>query len=364
LVAYHDEGSFDSVREPAAVTTSDIIGSFMQENVRRQGAIRVEYSNSLASWSDRTPQEFNAELALEAIPGLVLTGILLKIRHRDSLKAALLIFPAFVFLLLFFALPFVITADYSIGEVDQFNRLIAGQFTIDNFVAAFNDVYLSIFSRSILIALATTIFCIVLGYPIAYWIGAKSGKMKNLMMLLVIIPFWSSFLIRTYAMMSLLYRAGVINEILLALNIIHEPLDLLYNPFSVMLGMVYNYLPYMILPLYASTEKLDMSLLEAGQSLGANHTQVFLRITLPLTLPGIMAGSILVFVPAVGEFVVPQLLGGTSSVMVGQLIWNQFQAYTGSWTFGSAVSIVIVILVLALVMLFIRYVTKGEGFAI
>lgn len=258
----------------------------------------------------------------------------------------------------------MITADYSISKVDQFNRLIQGVFTIDNYVAAFRGIYLTIFVRSLWIALATTVLCILLGYPVAYWIGVKAGKMKNLAMLLVIIPFWSSFLIRTYAMMSLLYRGGVMNQVLLQLNLIQEPLDLLYNPFSVMLGMVYNYLPYMILPLYASTEKLDMSLLEAGQSLGANHLRVFLRITLPLTRPGIMAGSILVFVPAVGEFVVPQLLGGTSSVMVGQLIWNQFQAYTGSWTFGSAASIVVVALVLALVMLFIKYVTKGEAFAI
>lgn len=293
-----------------------------------------------------------------------LVDILSEIRRRDSLKAAILILPTLLFLALFFAFPFMITADYSISKVDQFNRLIQGVFTIDNYVAAFRGIYLTIFVRSLWIALATTVLCILLGYPVAYWIGVKAGKMKNLAMLLVIIPFWSSFLIRTYAMMSLLYRGGVMNQVLLQLNLIQEPLDLLYNPFSVMLGMVYNYLPYMILPLYASTEKLDMSLLEAGQSLGANHLRVFLRITLPLTRPGIMAGSILVFVPAVGEFVVPQLLGGTSSVMVGQLIWNQFQAYTGSWTFGSAASIVVVALVLALVMLFIKYVTKGEAFAI
>lgn len=293
-----------------------------------------------------------------------MVDILSRIRHRDSLKALLLIFPSLLFLALFFAFPFLINAQYSIGEVDQFNRLIVGVFTAENYISVFEGLYLTIFFRSLWIALATTILCIVLGYPISYWIGVKAGKMKNLAMLLVIIPFWSSFLIRTYAMMSLLYRGGVINQILLQLNIIHEPLDLLYTPFSVMLGMVYNYLPYMILPLYASTEKLDMSLLEAGQSLGANHAKVFLKITLPLTKPGILAGSILVFVPSVGEFVVPQLLGGTSSVMVGQLIWNQFQAYTGSWTFGSAVSIVVVTLVLALVLLFIRYVTKGEAFAI
>ena len=293
-----------------------------------------------------------------------MADILSRIRHRDSLKALLLIFPSLLFLALFFAFPFLINAQYSISEVDQFNRLIVGVFTVENYVSVFEGLYLTIFFRSLWIALATTVLCIVLGYPISYWIGVKAGKMKNLAMLLVIIPFWSSFLIRTYAMMSLLYRGGVINQMLLQLNIIHEPLDLLYTPFSVMLGMVYNYLPYMILPLYASTEKLDMSLLEAGQSLGANHAKVFLKITLPLTKPGILAGSILVFVPSVGEFVVPQLLGGTSSVMVGQLIWNQFQAYTGSWTFGSAVSIVVVTLVLALVLLFIRYVTKGEAFAI
>ncbi len=293
-----------------------------------------------------------------------MNDILSKIRHRDALKAALLILPALIFLALFFAFPFFINAVYSFGEVDQFNRLILGVLTLQNYVSVFEGLYITIFLRSLWIAFATTFLCIVLGYPVSYWIGVKAGKMKNLAMLLVIIPFWSSFLIRTYAMMSLLYRGGVINQVLLLLNLINGPLDLLYNPFSVMLGMVYNYLPYMILPLYASTEKLDLSLLEAGQSLGANRLQVFLRITLPLTRPGIIAGSILVFVPAVGEFVVPQLLGGTSSVMVGQLIWNQFQSYTGSWTFGAAVSIVVVALVLALVLLFIRYVTKGEAFAI
>jgi spermidine/putrescine transport system permease protein len=293
-----------------------------------------------------------------------LVEILSKIRHRDSVKAALLILPTLLFLAVFFAFPFLVTGRYSIGVVDQYNRLIQNAFTISNYLMSFEGMYLVILFRSLWIALATTLLCIALGYPVAYWIGVKAGKIKNLAMLLVIIPFWSSFLIRTYAMMSLLYRGGVINEILLQLNLIHEPLDLLYNPFSVMLGMVYNYLPYMILPLYASTEKLDLSLLEAGQSLGANPARVFLRITFPLTRPGILAGSILVFVPAFGEFVVPQLLGGTSSVMVGQLIWNQFQSYTGSWTFGSAVSVVVVVLILALVMLFIRSLTEGEAFAI
>lgn len=293
-----------------------------------------------------------------------MSNVLSKIRRRDSIKAALLILPTLAFLMVFFAFPFLITLDYSFGVTDQFNRLIQGAFSIDSYIQAFEGLYLNILSRSLWIALATTVLCIMLGYPVAYWIGVKSGKMKNLAMLLVIVPFWSSFLIRTYAMMSLLFHGGVINQVLLQLNLIGEPLDLLYNPFSVMLGMVYNYLPYMILPLYASTEKLDLSLLEAAESLGANKLMTFLKVTLPLTAPGILAGSILVFVPAVGEFVVPQLLGGTSSVMVGQLIWNQFQSYTGSWTFGAAISIVVVAIVLLVVMLFVRYVTKEEGFGI
>lgn len=291
-----------------------------------------------------------------------MVDILSRIRHRDSLKATLLIIPALFFLALFFAFPFLITVQYSFGVVDQFNHLIQGAFTVSSYVAAFQGLYVGILARSLWIALLTTVACLVLGYPAAYWIGVKAGKMKNLAMLLVIIPFWSSFLIRTYAMMSLLYREGVINELLMGLGLIRQPLDLLYNPFSVLLGMVYNYLPYMILPLYASTEKLDPSLREAAQSLGANNLSVFLRVTFPLTRPGVLAGSILVFVPSVGEFVVPQLLGGTSSVMVGQLIWNQFQSYTGSWTLGASVSVLVVALVLGLMMLFLRYLTKGEAF--
>jgi spermidine/putrescine transport system permease protein len=280
------------------------------------------------------------------------------------LKVVLLLSPIFIFLIVFFALPFVITIAYSIGQVDNFNRLTGVTLNFRYYVAALSATPLSIIAKSLWIAALTTIFCLVMGYPVAYWIGAKAGRWKNLAVLLLIIPFWSSFLIRTYAMMSLLTRGGVVNTLLIQLHLIPAPLDLLYNQFSVMLGMVYNYLPYMILPLYASTERLDLSLVEAAQSLGANRLQSFLRISLPLTMPGIIAGSILVFVPAVGEFVIPQLLGGTGVFLVGQLIWNQFQSSVGSWSFGSSISIIVVVLVLALLMLYVKYAARGQEMTI
>jgi spermidine/putrescine transport system permease protein len=286
-----------------------------------------------------------------------------KIRQNTRLKVVLLLSPIFLFLTAFFVFPFVITVAYSLGEVDNFNRLIAVTFNLNYYAKALSTTPLTIIAKSLWIATVTTVLCLVMGYPVAYWIGVKAGKWKSLAVLLLIVPFWSSFLIRTYAMMSLLTRGGVINTVLINLGLISTPLDLLYNEFSVMLGMVYNYLPYMILPLYASTEKMDLSLVEAAQSLGANRLSSFLRVTLPLTMPGIIAGSILVFVPAVGEFVVPQLLGGTGVFLVGQLIWNQFQSSVGSWAFGSSVSVIVVALVLALVMLYVKR-AGGEGMTI
>jgi spermidine/putrescine transport system permease protein len=212
-------------------------------------------------------------------------------------------------------------------------------------------------------AFATTVACLVLGYPMSYYIAVKSGRQKDTLMLLVIIPFWVSFLLRTYALMTILDVNGIINVALLSLGLISKPLNLMYNMQAVLLGMIYNYLPFMILPLYASMEKLDRSLLEAAGSLGAGPTRSFLHVTLPLTRSGIGAGSILVFVPAVGEFIIPQLLGGTESFMIGNLIWTLFLKTRNLW-FGSAVSVILIALVVAMVALYMKYVTKGEEMAI
>jgi len=197
----------------------------------------------------------------------------------------------------------------------------------------------------------------------AYFIAVKSGRRKETLLLLVIIPFWVSFLLRTYALMTILDINGILNVALLSLGLISQPLYLMYNTQAVLLGMIYNFLPFMILPLYASMEKLDKSLLEAAGSLGAGPTRTFLHVTLPLTRSGIGAGSILVFVPAVGEFIIPQLLGGTESFMIGNLIWTLFLKARNLW-FGSAVSIILIALVVVMVAAYMKYITKGEEMTI
>jgi spermidine/putrescine transport system permease protein len=267
-----------------------------------------------------------------------------------------------IYLAVFFFAPFAIVLLYAFGMIDilrQF-RFVA---TLDFYLDFFDSIAPIVFGRSLLMALATTVACLALGYPMSYQIAVKSGRRKETLMLLVIIPFWVSFLLRTYALMTILDVNGIINAALLSLGLISQPLNLMYNSQAVLVGMVYNYLPFMILPLYASMEKLDKSLLEAANSLGAGPARAFLNVTLPLTRSGIGAGSILVFVPAVGEFIIPQLLGGTESFMIGNLIWTLFLKARNLW-FGSAVSIILIALVLVMVALYMKYVTKGEEMAI
>ena len=251
---------------------------------------------------------------------------------------------------------------YSLGMIDIL-RQFRFEATLRYYAEFFGSVAPMVFGRSLLMGFATTAACLLLGYPMSYYIAVKSGPRKETLMLLVIIPFWVSFLLRTYALMTILDVNGIINVTLLSLGLISEPLNFMYNMQAVLLGMVYNYLPFMILPLYASMEKLDQSLLEAAGSLGAGPARSFLHVTLPLTVSGIGAGSILVFVPAVGEFIIPQLLGGTESFMIGNLIWTLFLKARNLW-FGSAVSIILIALVVLMVGLYMKYITKGEEMAI
>jgi len=270
--------------------------------------------------------------------------------------------PTVIYLGVFFFAPFVIVLLYAFGMVGllrQFQPIP----TLEYFLEFFDSVAPSVFVRSLLMAFATTVLCLLLGYPMSYYIAVKSGRRKETLMLLVIIPFWVSFLLRTYALMTILDVNGIINVTLLSFGLISQPLNLMYNMQAVLLGMVYNYLPFMILPLYASMEKLDKSLVEAAGSLGASPTRSFVHVTLPLTRSGIGAGSILVFIPAVGEFIIPQLLGGTESFMIGNLIWTLFLKARNLW-FGSAVSIILIALVVLMVALYMKYITKGEEMTI
>ena len=210
-------------------------------------------------------------------------------------------------------------------------------------------------------AVATTVLCLLIGYPIAYFISLKiKPSFKNTLLTLVVIPFWTSFLIRTYAWIIILRSEGLINNTLMALGWIQAPIEtLLYSEFAVMLGLVYGELPFMILPLYASIEKLDLALLEAASDLGANSFWTFFKVTVPLTMPGIVAGIVLVFIPTIGAFITPDLLGGAKSILVGNLIQNQF-VIARDKPFGSAICFGLTTFVLLFLFLYARYSTRKE----
>ncbi|MEO8276361.1 MAG: ABC transporter permease [Thermoanaerobaculia bacterium] len=292
-----------------------------------------------------------------------------EVRKRRNFAAYLQALPTWVVLGVFFLLPLVIMLVISFGQrgtygglkpiEDVWAYISSGDF-LANYKRSVEPLYLSIYWRSLWMAVLTTVLCLIVSYPIAYYIAVVApARFKNLLLGLVVIPFWTSFLIRTYAWMLILRTEGLLNTVLLATGIIHQPLDLLYNDSAVMIGLVYGELPFMILPLYASLEKLDLSLLEAALDLGANKVATFFRITVPLTMPGIVAGIILVFIPSIGQFVISDLLGGAKSILVGNLIQNQF-AVARNKPFGSAIAFELTAVVLVLLLGYAWY-TKRKG---
>jgi ABC-type spermidine/putrescine transport system, permease component I len=215
--------------------------------------------------------------------------------------------------------------------------------SFDNYLRMGNPLYFKVFWDSIFLAFITTLLTLLLGYPFAYFVAKLPQKIRLFIMILMMVPFWTNSLIRTYGWMILLRTDGLINQFLIKLGFLHEPLKMLYNYGSVLVGMVYVFFPFMVLPIYASLEKLDKSYLEAAKDLGANNREAFLSVTLPLTLPGIIAGCILVFVPTIGFFFIPDLMGGSKVMLIGNLIRNQF-LISRDWPFGAALSIVMMIL--------------------
>ncbi len=256
------------------------------------------------------------------------------IKNRKLKNLLVLLFPGTIWLLIFFILPLVIVLIYSFLERGTYGGVI-WQFTLDNYQRLAQGIYWGIFWRSLFLALITTIMCLLIGYPLAYFIATIRPPWRNILLMLVIIPFWTNFLVRTYAWIVLLRTEGVFNIVLQSLQLTNEPLSLLFTPFAVIIGLVYGYLPFMILPLYATIERLNFSLLEAAQDLGANDLRTFFRLVLPLTMRGIVAGCLLVFIPAFGAFITPDILGGAKTMMVGNLIQNQFLK-ARNWPFGSA----------------------------
>jgi spermidine/putrescine transport system permease protein len=259
--------------------------------------------------------------------------------------------PAWLTMGLLFAAPFGIVLAYSVLTRGAFGG-IELPWTLESYQRLFDSLYLSILLRSFAMALAATALCLLLAFPAALFIS-RAARHKNLYLQLVMLPFWTSFLVRTYAWIFLLRDTGLFNTALQALGIIHAPLPLLYNDGAVLLGLVYGYLPFMVLPIYATLERLDPSLVEAAADLGARPLTTVWRIIVPLSRPGIVAGSVLVFIPCLGAFLTPDLLGGGRTVLVGNLVQNQFTT-ARDWPFGSAVSIALMVLVTLVLVVFLR----------
>jgi spermidine/putrescine transport system permease protein len=275
---------------------------------------------------------------------------------RPQLRAWSLLAPGGIWLLVFFLVPILIMLVYSMMPRGIYGGVEPG-FTLEHYRRFFDPLYLDILRRTFEWSLACTIICLLLGYPVAYTI-ARGGRWRSLLLFLVVLPFWTSFLVRTFAMIFLMRDTGLINSWLLRLGLIEDPITMLYTPFAVMVGLVYGFLPFMILPIYASLEKLDLSLLEAAEVLGARPGARFRRITLPLSMPGVVAGCLLVFIPALGSFLTADLLGGAKQLMIGNLVQNQFSA-ARNWPFGSAASFIVMALVLVAVLLYLR--VKGPA---
>jgi len=281
---------------------------------------------------------------------------------RASWRAWLLLAPMLGWLALFVIAPTAILLVYSFCDRDELGRIVFS-FTLDNYRRVLDPIYLRIFLRSIGYAALTTGLCVVIGYPAAYCIGRARESVRQRLLLLVMVPFWTSFLIRTYAWITILKQEGLLNSMLQALAVTAAPLDLLYTPFAVVVGLVYAYLPFMILPIYGSVEKLDGALIEAAHDLGAGPLRVFSSVIIPLTLPGVAAGTLLVFVPAIGMFAVTDLLGGARVPLIGNVIQNQF-LQARDWPFGAALGVVFLLLFAAAYWLLQRRAGRGwEGVA-
>lgn len=259
---------------------------------------------------------------------------------------AIALAPGAIVIVVLFLVPLAIICAYSLLTRGAYFGL-GPPWTADNYRRVLDPLYGIVFARSFALAAVSTIICFVLGFPLALFI-ARSGRRRNLYLNLVILPFWTSFLVRIYAWMFLLRDTGLVNSILEALGLIRAPLPLLYNDGAVILGLVYAHLPFMVLPLYATLERFDPNLLEASADLGARFWTTLSRVMLPLAAPGIRSGAVLVFIPCLGAFLVPDLLGGGKNIMIGTVIQNQFTT-ARDWPFGAALSLVVMAIVLVLV---------------
>lgn len=299
-----------------------------------------------------------------------MTDLSSSVARRAARTRWLLLAPALAILIFAASGPLLITLVYSFlspgdyGGVEWqfsteawFNVLM--QRDIFDDTLGWSDAHLSIFWRSVKLSMLTTLACLIFGFPTAYFIATRPKNQRDLWMLLIIIPFWTNLLIRTFAILELIRNEGTINTILIGLNIIDEPIQMLFTEFSIILGMVYVYLPLMVLPIYASMERLDFRLVEAGYDLYATRLSVLRRVILPLVKPGVIAGSILVFVPSLGAYVTPRVMGGGNQLMIGNLIELQF-GQGRNWPLGAALSITLLAIVMVALLAYVRTAGNDE----
>lgn len=286
--------------------------------------------------------------------------VLAWVARKPGRGTALLVAPGTLWLACFFLVPLLVLLGYSVMERGPHGGVAPG-FTLAHYRRFLDPLYLGILGRTAWLAFLTTVVCLVLAYPTA-WAITRSGRWRNLLLFLAVLPFWTSTLVRTYAMMFLLRDSGILNRLAMDLGLVTTPVRMLYTGGAVLAGLVYSGLPFMILPIYASLEKLDRSLLEAAEGLGARPLARFTRVVLPLSLPGVLAGSLLVFIPSLGSFVVPDLLGGARQVLAGNLIQAQFGP-ARNWPFGSAAGFIVMAAVMVVLMGWVmwgRRVEKAE----
>jgi len=279
--------------------------------------------------------------------------------RSKNINSWLLSLPALIWLIVFFLVPYLIVVIYSFLTPDIYD--IKYTFTLSAYRDIFSGSYLRSLFLAFKLAIQTTLVCLILGYPVAYLIARSSEKIKNFLLILIIIPFWTNLIIRIFSWRIFLSYNGVLNDALLKLGLISSPLEIMRTDFAVILVMVYVYLPYMVLPLYSVLEKIDFTLLNAAMDLGANERTAFLKVTLPLSAEGIFAGGILVFIPALGAYLIPQLVGNQGSLYIGQIITYKIKNIPRNWPLASALSMLLLTLVaLLLISLYMAYTSRRE----
>jgi len=271
--------------------------------------------------------------------------------RAESRRGLFISLPGYVYLVIFFAIPLVLVLVYSFASRSSTGLTVLEGWNVESYKRLFTPLVAQIFGRSFLLALITTVICLLFSYPFAYYIATRKPSTRNVLLVLVMIPFWSNFLVRTYAWAFLLGSNGPISQISQSLG--GEPIRILFTNTAVLIGMVYGFMPFMVLPLYAAIERLDWSLVEAARDLYANGATAFRKVTLPLSMPGVVAGSILVFIPSLGAYVTPAILGGARTTLLGDYIVSQFLS-ARNWPFGSALSFAVMFVMLVATIFYFR----------